>query len=279
MTIAEPIVRVRSNDLIAMGEQLRRQKKQALDQNKPQTALGQTSKTQNIGKIDRAQLKKVLDETGPFEENTLFIGLGDDGLPVLLDLENPVTGSIAFIGDQLAGKQPQLKVIAAAIEELHSPDRVKFAVITDNPIAWRDFKYSPNCLNVFSYYDANTAAFLEGVTNWAAVNHQSGQSIVLLVENVDKSMYLPANAKQNLLWLLRNGPENKVWPIVTANATAYRSTQMAPLRAAIALPVYGKMLAEDAKYFEYLPEYERRRGEFILRSNKEIVRFHAPGII
>lgn len=278
MTIAD-IVRVRSNDLIAMGEQLRRQKKQALDQKTTQSALGQKSETTNIGRIDRAKLKKVLDETGPFEENTLFIGLGDDGLPVLLDLEKPLVGSIAFIGDQFAGKQPQLKIIAAAIEELHSPDRVKFAVITDNPIAWRDFKFSPNCLNVFSYYDINTAAFLEGVANWASVNQQSGQSIVLLVENVDKSVYLPADARQNLLWLLRNGPENRVWPIVTAHATAYQSRQMDAVRATIVLPVYGKMLTNNDTYFERLHNYERRRGEFMLQNDEEIVRFHAPGII
>ena len=85
-------------------------------------------------------LKEVISSAAPLPQEALFLGLAEDGLPVLLNLYDPVPGPLLLIGDQASGKTALMQTIATAIGLLHSPSEVEYGVITDHPEDWRDFQ-------------------------------------------------------------------------------------------------------------------------------------------
>ena len=267
MIEAAELVKTRGDDLITQATRVETMYKRAM---RSQPAAARQSEPGLF--INKRKLAKVLDEVGPFTEDTLFIGIADDGLPILLDLEDTDTGSMLFIGDRKAGKNPQLKTIAAALEFTHTPEQIKFAVITDDPNRWRDLQDSPNLINIFSYYSPGTPSFLEGLVNWTSVNRNSSQVIVLLIDNVNHMIHMPPDARENLSWLLRYGAEHKVRIFATLETHAYLM-KTRTWRAMFGTLLYGKTMQD----MPAVSARHRRRGEFILTGNEgTVVRFHTP---
>src|SRR4026207_1280797 len=71
-------------------------------------------------------LSEVLAEFGPMPQEALFLGVASDGLPVLLNLHDPVPGPILISGDAGAGKTALLQTIASAAGKMHQPEDLQF---------------------------------------------------------------------------------------------------------------------------------------------------------
>src|SRR5688572_11815505 len=81
-------------------------------------------------------LKSVLADSGSLPHQAVLLGLAQDGLPVLLNLYDPVPGPILVTGDEASGKTSLLKMIARATQHLHSPSEVQYGVVTAHPDEW-----------------------------------------------------------------------------------------------------------------------------------------------
>src|SRR5512139_1948863 len=64
-------------------------------------------------------LNGVLAELGPLPREALFLGVASDGLPVLLNLHDPLPGPMLVVGDAGAGKTAFLQFLARSITETH----------------------------------------------------------------------------------------------------------------------------------------------------------------
>src|SRR5215207_7611935 len=71
-------------------------------------------------------LSDVLTEFGPMPEEALFLGVASDGLPMLLNLHDPVPGPILISGDAGTGKTGLLQIIASAAGKMHQPEGLQF---------------------------------------------------------------------------------------------------------------------------------------------------------
>ena len=85
-------------------------------------------------------LRSVIADTSPLPHTALFLGLAEDGLPVLLNLYDPIPGPILIIGDQASGKTTFLQMIARGAELLHTPSDVQSGIITQYPDEWKNFR-------------------------------------------------------------------------------------------------------------------------------------------
>src|SRR5688572_24370439 len=85
-------------------------------------------------------LRTVITDASPLPREAIFLGLAEDGLPVLLNLYDPIAGPLLITGDQASGKTNLLQIIAKAVELTHSPSSVQYAVITQYPDEWANFK-------------------------------------------------------------------------------------------------------------------------------------------
>ena len=163
-------------------------------------------------------LSSVIANASPLPHEALFLGLAEDGLPVLLNLYDPIPGPILIIGDQASGKTALLQTIARASELLHSPAEVQYGIITQYKNEWINFQDNQNSAGIYSTLDSTTQELLQSLVTWAHNNKGDAQSVLLIIDDLEAVTKLDEQAQQNLRWLLLRGPSRRVWPIITVNA-------------------------------------------------------------
>lgn len=169
--------------------------------------------------LDLPALKTVLADTSPLPHEALFLGLAEDGLPVLLNLYDPTPGPILITGDQASGKTTLLQTIARATDMLHTPADVQYGIVTSHPEEWKNFHGSQNNAGIFFTQDDNTEELIQSLVTWAHNNKGEQQSVLLLIDDVESVIKINPQVEQNLRWLFLRGPSRRVWPIVTLNAS------------------------------------------------------------
>jgi hypothetical protein len=166
-------------------------------------------------------LSRVLLEIGSLPREALFMGVALDGLPVLLNLHDQIPGPLLVVGDEGTGKTAFLQMLARSVQQTHHSEDVQFGVITDHPDQWENIEVTSHRIGVFPAHHKSAQDFIRSLTSWAHANNNSGQSIVLLIDDLESVAKLEPDMIQNLRWLLLRGPARKVWPVITINAERY----------------------------------------------------------
>lgn len=166
-------------------------------------------------------LSRVLSEIGSLPPEALFLGVAEDSLPVLLNLHDPIPGPLLVTGDAGAGKTAFLKLLACGVQQTHRSEYVQFGVITNHPDEWENVENTPHRIGIFPTEDKNSQDFIGSLASWAHSNKTSGQSILLLIDDLEAVAKLEPEAIQNLRWLLLRGPARRVWPVITMNSARY----------------------------------------------------------
>ena len=186
---------------------------------------------------DLPSLSEVLTEFGPMPQEALFLGVASDGLPVLLNLHDPVPGPILISGDAGTGKTGLLHTVASAAAKMHQPEDLQFGVLTSHPDEWNGLESIPNNVGVFPLYHKSAEDFILSLASWAHSNKTSQQSVLLLLDDLEAATNLDFDAKQNLRWLFLRGPARRVWPIVTINPN--RTDNISPWLDAFHTRIFG----------------------------------------
>ncbi|MGZ9164015.1 MAG: NACHT domain-containing protein [Anaerolineales bacterium] len=225
-------------------------------------------------------LSEVLTEFGPMPPEALFLGVASDGLPVLLNLHDPIPGPLLITGDAGTGKTGLLQIISRAAGRIHQPQELQFGVLTSHPDEWNAFEDIPNNVGVFPFYHQSAEDFILSLASWAHENKTSRQSVLLLLDDLEAASNLNFDARQNLRWLLLRGPARRVWPIITLNPQ--RMENIAPWLEAFHTRIFGtiqnpqhtKQLGAESAELDSL----NSGTQFTLREGDRWLRFWAPNI-
>ncbi len=183
-------------------------------------------------------LAEALADFSPLPREALFFGIAEDGLPVLLNLHDPLPGPLLVCADAGAGKTAFLQVVAKAIAEMHDADDVQFGVVTGYPEEWKDFDRSAHCAGIFPAYHKSAMEFILSLGEWAHAN-KSRQAVVLLLDDLSRIEEADAEARDTLRWLLLRGPARHVWPIVSLNPI--RSGEFLPWLELFRTRIFGRV--------------------------------------
>jgi len=194
--------------------------KPEIDAAYPPTSLQKTQPTQALPSIS-----EVLNEFGMMPPEALFLGVASDGLPVLLNLHDPVPGPILVAGDAGTGKTALLQTIALAAGMMHQPEQLQFGALTSHHDEWNALEGITNNVGVFPIQHQSSEDFILSLASWAHGNKSSKQSILLLIDDLEAISKLDFDARQNLRWLLLRGPARRVWPIITINPNRMENTK------------------------------------------------------
>jgi len=226
-------------------------------------------------------LNEVLADYGPMPPEALFLGIAlDDGLPVLLNLHDPVPGPILISADPGAGKTALLQTVALAVGKMHQPDNVQFGVLTNHPDEWSGMEDIPNNVGIFPLYHQSAEDFILSLASWAHGNKTSQQSVLLLLDDLEAASNLDFDARQNLRWLLLRGPARRVWPIITLNPN--RMENITPWLDAFRTRVFGTM--QNQKQISQLDAVSAELASlnsgshFTLQEGDHWLRFWLPSI-
>ena len=223
-------------------------------------------------------LSSVLQDYTPLPNEALFLGVANDGLPVLLNLQDPVPGPVLITGDPESGKTKLLQIMARAIERRHDPENIRFAVVTDNMKGWETFDQSPNCEGILSFNQPLTTNYLESLVDWAHNNKHDKQFILLLVDGLEE-LILDRGIHQIFRWLLLRGPARRIWPFITLDAV--RSQAVSPWLESFRTRLCGRIM--DEKNIQQLTGSTNTffhnliaGSQFTMRENKDWLPFWLP---
>jgi hypothetical protein len=224
-------------------------------------------------------LSSVLTRIAPLPSEALFLGMAIDGLPVLLNLFDSVPGPILIAGDSSSGKTRLLQTVARAAEILHPSDSVQYGVVTTKPDEWEKLYGSENNAGIYKTSDENTAELLQSLVTWAHNNKGEGQSILLLIDDLEAVTNLDEQAQQNLRWLLLRGPSRRVWTFATLNAQ--QAEKQKEWLEFFRTRLFG--CVEDAEHALLLTgssllNHLSKGDEFAMRENTKLLKFWLPVI-
>jgi hypothetical protein len=224
-------------------------------------------------------LSEVLAELGPMPAEALFLGVASDGLPVLLNLHDPVPGPILIAGDAGTGKTALLQTIAVAAGLMQQPEQVQFGALTSHPDEWSGFGEVPNNVGIFSIHHRAAKDFILSLASWAHGN-KSNQSVLLLIDDLEEVTKLDDVALQNLRWLLLRGPARRVWPIITLNPNRMKNTEpwLDAFRTRIFSPIQSDQVARLMNADQAGLGVLNIGTQFALRENNHWIHFWIPGM-
>jgi hypothetical protein len=225
-------------------------------------------------------ISEVISGFGPMPSEALFLGVASDGLPVLLNLHDPIPGPILIVGEPGIGKTNLLHVIASASGKMHQPHELQFGTLTNRPEEWASLEHIPNNVGVFPLYHKSSEDFILSLASWAHGNKTSKQSVLLFLDGLDAVNNLDFDAQQNLRWLLLRGPARRVWPIITL--TPEKIETVSQWLEAFHTHILGKMT--DARHIHQLDAQHAALDtldfgtQFTLREGDHWLRFWIPSI-
>lgn len=166
-------------------------------------------------------LDRVLEAIGPLPREALFLGVASDGLPVLLNLYDPLPGPILIAGDAGSGKTAFLQAIAESAKRTHKPGSLQIALITRHMEEWDKATGSPLITGIFPPGHDGAQDLILSLASWAHSRGNGRQSVLLLIDDLESAAQLDFEAVQQLRWLLLRGASRRVWVFATLNAARY----------------------------------------------------------
>ena len=172
----------------------------------------------------------ILKSFGPFPPYSFVVGVCQDGLPFMISLDNPKSGSILVVGENSAEKTLILKAMSLSAIMLNNPEQVNLCVITNMVDRYANLMKYPNCHALLSPYERAAG---EMVIEFASIAEQRrsgrerGRVMMLLIDDFqsfapllsDYSVYL------NLKTLVTKGPASGIWPIISIRPEDVHSTE------------------------------------------------------
>lgn len=154
-----------------------------------------------------------------------LLGECADGLPFLVQLDDPGMGSILISCDHGLGKTHQLQVMADSATRLNPPNQLQLGVITFKPGEWQTWQRSPqvkkHLQGIYAWYDPGVEGFIENLVDLAEARQdgkRTGANILLLLDDLNFIEELSFEAQVNLHWLLEYGAQAGIWMAGTLNA-------------------------------------------------------------
>lgn len=224
-------------------------------------------------------LKSVLAEVSPLPPEAAFLGVAEDGLPVLLSLHDPAPGPILIVGDAGSGKTNLLQIIARAADLLHASATVQYVVITARVEEWAAFPSGPNKAGMYRAGSEDAGELLRALATWAHNNKGGLQSVLLFIDGLDTLLDFDDQTQQDLRWLLLRGPSRRVWPLVTLNTN--RAMAFSAWMPFFRTRLFGRIQNPHQALFvtgkaENTLHHLAAGAQFAMREGNALINFWAP---
>lgn len=227
---------------------------------------------------DLPALQKVLNNIGPLPATALFLGLADDGLPVLLDLWNPAAGPILVAGDSQTGKTGFLKTIIRFVNFTRHPQEIQYSVIANSSSEWEGYADDPHCLGIFPAVHKRVTQLTRALAAWIEINQTSRQSVLLLIDGLDDFIFWNRGLDQELQKILLYGPAKKVWPVISINLETFQNVDWLKFfhTRVFGYTKYSRIIIKDDGNCHQGLDSLSKGVEFRVKKNSQWIHFRIP---
>lgn len=166
-------------------------------------------------------LENTLEAFLPLPLNAVYIGKANyDGLPLLLNVNDPSIGGILISGDKSAGKSSFLKVLGLGISCSHIPQNIQFAVISSEPQDWDELAKYPHCVGIFSPNTHRCETLINALEKWMNIPDRT-QIIFLLIDTMESIQAMSESFQAKLQKIILDGSHHKIFSVATTAFTNF----------------------------------------------------------
>lgn len=156
-----------------------------------------------------------------FPAYSVLMGVCEDGMPLMLDLENPAPGPILLIGKNIATMNAFIQASIYSIAELNTPNQVRYVQAIPNAGSWHHGHPMEYHMGTFDWAsDEVESAIMEltGIAEGRRMGRNRGPAIYLALDSLGYASTMNHIAQVNLRWLLRYGAQYRVWVVASYDA-------------------------------------------------------------
>jgi hypothetical protein len=159
----------------------------------------------------------VLQNLAPVPQSSIFLGICEDGLPLLMDLRDPAPGSLLIVGDRQEENRQLLRTVVASALMLNSPAQVGVDLIVLEPEAYEDIAGTPGSVEVIDVGDGDLPHLLWHRARRASQDSAQagrGQIRLIILEDLEPTLTrLDPESLEALHWLVTCGAARSTWVI------------------------------------------------------------------
>ncbi len=168
-------------------------------------------------------LEEILASQDELPALSLILGLGEDGLPLVVDLEDPEGSAFLIASDDGFDNTALLhSLITAALKGNH-PEDLQVHLISPHADDLLYFHRQPHFRISYEPFHPAVPIMLEELVNLVVSRQRQdkpGSGQIFAIDGLDLLWQaLDPQAKLNLDWLIRNGPAAGLWVIATVEST------------------------------------------------------------
>ena len=173
-------------------------------------------------------LDKVLEDLHPLPAYSLLLGLGEDGLPVILDLTDPSAGAFLIAGDNGFANFALLYSILTTACKVNTEEEVNLHLISTQADDLIELHRQPHFKISFDPSRPECEIVIEEMVN--LVHHRQGSGEIqpihiLAIDGLDLLFQtLSKEAQSWFKWLLQFGSETGVWIFATIESNCVNNT-------------------------------------------------------
>lgn len=155
--------------------------------------------------------------------NTALLGVGEDGLPVLLDLSDPTPGAVLILSDHRAARREILRSVLESGIANNQPHRLQYLILSSQPERWwswrSDHDAGRHCLAIEALENETCTRWLKSLADLVEqrrMGARGGPAVLILIDDLESVMTLGYDGLVQLDWLIKQGAEAGVWVLATA---------------------------------------------------------------
>ena len=230
-----------------------------------------------------------LDDVSPnfptLPAQSAFLGLCEDGYPMLIQLDQPNNGSILIVSDDAAGRTRLAQVMADSACAANPASDFKISVIYSNENHWGK---KLDDANARGYLMAKTSATSSKATDWIlqlallaedrSFGRRQGANLLVILDEADFLLDADNNVRSNFLWLCQNGPHFGIHPLISVSSEI--ALEMPEILNHIRTRIYGRMPNRSAFHLSGFSGLESENFEegrqYVVRNENLWIPFWTP---
>jgi hypothetical protein len=168
------------------------------------------------------QLSEVLEENSPIPAYSVLLGVCEDGVPLLLDLTDPYSGSYLIAADDHENNFSVLLNLLTSTYLVNNENEVNIHIITPHPEGYAEVQKTRNLKICLTPNQKETTIAIEEFGNLVLARRSSSDLLpfhILAVDGlVDLYNLLNPQIRSLLHLVIEHGPEVGVWVMATIEA-------------------------------------------------------------